>query len=84
VLQREGLGGSRNPFALLLFSPFKRRLHKHNQGGRGLHLADRLLLSKSAASVYSLLRYEAYSIAVHRAQQAQPNRVLKALCRERD
>lgn len=54
VLQREVLGGSRNLFALLLFSPLK-RFHKHNQGGRWLHLADRLLLSKFAGSVYSLL-----------------------------
>lgn len=62
VLQREVLGGSRNLFALLLFSPFKQRFHKHNQGGRWLHLADRLLLSKFAGSVYSLLLKAVLSI----------------------
>lgn len=62
VLQREVLGGSRNLFALLLFSPFKQCFYKHNQGGRWLHLADRLLLSKFAKSDYSLLLKAVLSI----------------------
>lgn len=70
VLQREVLGGSRNLFALLLFSPFKQRFHKHNQGGRWLRLADRLLLSKFAGNVYSLLLKAVLSILNSCAQSS--------------
>lgn len=62
MLQREVLGGSRNLFALLLFSPFKQCYYKHNQGGWWLDLADRLLLGKFAESDYSVFLKAVLSI----------------------
>lgn len=70
VLQREVLGGSRNLFALLLFFPFKHCFYKHNQGGRWLHLADRLLLSKFAESDYSLFLKAVLSLLSSCAQSS--------------
>lgn len=77
------LGGSRNLFALLLFSSFKQRFHKHNRGGRWLQLS-RQASKWIVGSVYSLLLKAVLSLlnSCTQSWQVQTKAVQKALCRE--